>query len=96
MKLDKQVTAVRAHMWANTKQRMEKEKREGNLGKNKAALIEIDELKSSEKSLETKLNAATAANTDLVNSLKAANVQLSNLDKVNRLTKAESEKLMAK
>ena len=62
--------------------------------KQKQLSIEIDELKSSEKSLETRLKAATAANTDLVNSLETANVQLSNLDKVNRLTKAESEKLM--
>ena len=96
MKLDKQVNAVRAHMWANTKQRMENLTKAGVelRQKQKQLSIEIDELKSSEKSLETRLKAATAANTDLVNSLKAANVQLSNLDKVNRLTKAESEKLM--
>ena len=96
IKLDKQVTAVRAHMWANTKQRMENLTKAGVelRQKQKQLSIEIDELKSSEKSLETRLKAATAANTDLVNSLKAANVQLSNLDKANRLTKAESEKLM--
>ena len=83
-------------MWANTKQQME------NLTKanvefrqeQKQLNIEIDELKSSEKSLQTKLNAATATNTDLVNSLKTANVQVSNLEKQNRLTKAESDKLM--
>ena len=98
MKLDKQVNAVRAHMWANTKQRME------NLTKARVEFrqkqtqlnIEIDELKSSKKSLTAKLNAATAANTELVNSLKAANVQLSNLQKQNSLTKAEAEKSMAK
>ncbi len=96
MKLDKQVNAVRAHMWANTKQRMENltKARVEFRQKQKQLNIEIDELKSSEKSLQTTLNAATAANTDLVNSLKAANVQLLNLEKQHRSTKTESEKLL--
>ena len=96
MKLDKQVNAVRAHLWANTKQRMENLTKAGVefRQKQKQLNIEIDKLKSSEKSLQTTLNAATAANTDLVNSLKAANVQLLNLEKQHRSTKTESEKLL--
>ena len=97
MKLDKQVPSLRAHMWANTKQRMKELKEVGRAlrQKQEQLSIEIDELQSTKKSLTAKLNAATAAKTDLANSLKAANVQLSDMDKQHRLTKAESEKLMA-